>query len=58
MEIQGSAADLIKLAMLAVHRRLAAEDFKARMLLQSTTNSSLNRRRGRSKPSPPSLAAK
>jgi DNA polymerase-1 len=32
--IQGSAADLIKLAMLAVHRRLASEKIEARMLLQ------------------------
>ena len=34
MEIQGSAADLIKLAMLAVFRRLQAEGLQARMLLQ------------------------
>jgi DNA polymerase-1 len=33
MEIQGSAADLMKLAMLAVHRRLHADEFQARMLL-------------------------
>ncbi|HEY1375166.1 MAG TPA: DNA polymerase I, partial [Gemmataceae bacterium] len=33
MEIQGSAADMMKLAMLEVHRRLRAEKFKARMLL-------------------------
>ena len=33
MEIQGSAADLMKLAMLAVSRRLAAEKRRARMLL-------------------------
>jgi DNA polymerase-1 len=33
-EIQGSAADLIKLAMLAVHRRLHAEGFRSRLLLQ------------------------
>jgi len=33
MEIQGSAADLMKLAMLAVHRRLASEKFESRMLL-------------------------
>ncbi|MCC7476402.1 MAG: DNA polymerase I, partial [Pirellulales bacterium] len=32
--IQGSAADLIKLAMLAVHRRLQREHSPARMLLQ------------------------
>jgi DNA polymerase-1 len=34
MEIQGSAADLIKLAMLGIHRRLKAEKLRARMLLQ------------------------
>lgn len=33
MEIQSSAADLIKLAMLNVHRRLKAEDRQAKMLL-------------------------
>jgi DNA polymerase-1 len=32
--IQGSAADLIKRAMIAVHRRLNQERFVARMLLQ------------------------
>lgn len=32
--IQGSAADLIKLAMIAVHRRLRRETLSARMLLQ------------------------
>jgi DNA polymerase-1 len=32
--IQGSAADLIKLAMLAIHRRLQKENSPARMLLQ------------------------
>ena len=32
--IQGSAADMIKLAMLAIHRRLRAEKSPARMLLQ------------------------
>lgn len=32
--IQGSAADLIKLAMLAVHRRMRQEQLAARMLLQ------------------------
>ena len=32
--IQGSAADLIKLAMLAVHRSLAKRNFAARLLLQ------------------------
>jgi DNA polymerase-1 len=34
MEIQGSAADLIKLAMLHVYRRLKEEGRRARMLLQ------------------------
>jgi DNA polymerase-1 len=34
MEIQGSAADLIKLAMLNIHRRLKAENLRTRMLLQ------------------------
>jgi DNA polymerase-1 len=34
MEIQGSAADLIKLAMLHVYRRLKDEGCRARMLLQ------------------------
>jgi DNA polymerase-1 len=33
MEIQGSAADLMKLAMLGVYRRLNAEKFAAKMLL-------------------------
>ena len=32
--MQGTAADLIKLAMIAVSRRLSAEKFEARMLLQ------------------------
>jgi DNA polymerase-1 len=32
--IQGSAADLIKLAMIAIHRRLAHEKLRSRMLLQ------------------------
>ena len=32
--VQGSAADLMKLAMLRVHERLARENLKARMLLQ------------------------
>ena len=32
--IQGAAADVIKLAMLAVHRRLADEGQAARILLQ------------------------
>ncbi len=34
MEIQGSAADLIKVAMLNVHRRLRSEKRRARLLLQ------------------------
>jgi DNA polymerase-1 len=34
MEIQGSAADLIKLAMLGIHRRLRREGRLARLLLQ------------------------
>jgi DNA polymerase-1 len=34
MEIQGSAADLIKLAMLHIYRRLKREGRRARMLLQ------------------------
>jgi DNA polymerase-1 len=34
MQIQGSAADLIKYAMLAIHRRLAREKHEARLLLQ------------------------
>lgn len=32
--IQGTAADIMKLAMLAVHRRLRADDLQARILLQ------------------------
>ncbi len=32
--IQGSAADIIKLAMINIHRRLKAENFKTKMLLQ------------------------
>jgi len=32
--IQGSAADLIKIAMIRVHRSLAAEGLASRMLLQ------------------------
>src|SRR5262249_53740905 len=34
MEIQGSAADLIKIAMLNIYRRLKKENRQARMLLQ------------------------
>ena len=34
MEVQGSAADLIKLAMLNVYRRLHREGHRARLLLQ------------------------
>lgn len=33
MEIQGSAADLMKRAMLALHRRMMAEQWQAKMLL-------------------------
>ncbi|MFO0877838.1 MAG: DNA polymerase I [Gemmataceae bacterium] len=33
-EVQGSAADLIKLAMLHLHRRLTREQFASRLLLQ------------------------
>jgi DNA polymerase-1 len=32
--LQGTAADLIKLAMIAIHRRLAEEKWQARMILQ------------------------
>jgi len=34
MEIQGSAADLIKVAMLTIYRRLKRENWRTRMLLQ------------------------
>ena len=34
MQIQGSAADLIKQAMIAIHRRLLREALAAKMLLQ------------------------
>ena len=34
MEIQGSAADLIKLAMLHIHQRLRREQAAGRMLMQ------------------------
>ena len=34
MPIQGSAADLIKLAMVRVHRRLTTENLKAKLVLQ------------------------
>ena len=34
MPIQGTAADIMKLAMIRVHRRLAAESLRAKMLLQ------------------------
>ncbi len=34
MPIQGTAADMIKLAMIRIHARLAAERLSARMLLQ------------------------
>jgi len=32
--LQGTAADLIKLAMIAIHRRLRAEKLEAQMILQ------------------------
>src|SRR5260370_17535977 len=32
--LQGTAADLIKLAMIAIDRRLGAEKFEAKMILQ------------------------
>ena len=32
--IQGSAADIIKIAMINIHKRLTAENFKSKMLLQ------------------------
>ena len=32
--IQGSAADIIKLAMIKIHRRMKSEDWKSKMLLQ------------------------
>ncbi len=32
--LQGTAADLIKLAMIAIHQRLMAEKFEAKMILQ------------------------
>ncbi|UCH09625.1 MAG: hypothetical protein JSU61_10415, partial [Fidelibacterota bacterium] len=32
--IQGTAAELIKIAMIRIHRRLLEEDFKAVMILQ------------------------
>lgn len=34
MPIQGTAADIIKLAMVRVHRRLAAESLEARLIMQ------------------------
>jgi len=34
MPIQGTAADIIKLAMVNVHRRLKAENLRARLILQ------------------------
>lgn len=34
MPIQGTQADMIKIAMIAIHRRLRDEGFRARMLLQ------------------------
>jgi DNA polymerase-1 len=32
--LQGTAADLIKMAMIAIHKRLTKEKLKARMILQ------------------------
>lgn len=32
--IQGSAADIIKIAMIKIHKRLTAENLKSKMLLQ------------------------
>ena len=34
MPVQGTAADIMKLAMIRVHRRLEDSDLQARMLLQ------------------------
>ena len=34
MPIQGTAADIIKIAMVRVHRRLADEGLRARLILQ------------------------
>ncbi|NLP47315.1 MAG: DNA polymerase I [Clostridiales bacterium] len=34
MPIQGTAADIIKIAMVKVHRRLAEENFKAKLIMQ------------------------
>ena len=34
MPLQGSSADIIKLAMIRVHKRLQEEGFKARLVLQ------------------------
>ena len=34
MPIQGTQADMIKLAMVSIHRRLAEEGLKSRMILQ------------------------
>ena len=34
MPIQGTQADMIKIAMIAIHRRIAAEGLGARMILQ------------------------
>ena len=34
MPVQGTAADVMKLAMVAVHKRLKAENLQARLVLQ------------------------
>ena len=56
--IQGSAADLIKLAMLAIHRRLQKKSWKRKCSCKSTTNSSSKRRKTQSNASPRSSAKK
>ena len=40
MPIQGAAADIIKLAMVRVHRQLKEAALEARLIMQSTTSSS------------------
>jgi len=34
MPIQGTAADMIKLAMISIHKKLKQENFRSRMILQ------------------------